>query len=176
MRRGLTRIDESWFSLKLEILFPILIDTVSNSHCEISSQLVFSRNLADLYTRFSCLSSSTSLFRLLSNGKKSQDDGPCCYSVRPSKKSVPTRGVPVGLLSVFFGMFIIRIWGDRRTGWLCALLCGSLGIMLVLSRYVHCESEDHNEYRQVFPHDAETVSQGSVLISESVYHPKPPDV
>jgi hypothetical protein len=105
------------------------------------------------------LSSPSTFSRLLSDGQQSQNNRPGCYALGPSKESVPTWRVPLGVFSVFIGLIVMRFRGDSRRGWLSALLCGLGGGALVLNGYVGCESENHSKYRQVFPHNRKSVTQ-----------------
>jgi IS1 family transposase len=52
---------------------------------------------------------------------------------------------------------VIMRYGGGRAGWLCALLCGLSGGALILNGYVDCETGDHSQYRQIFPHDYKIV-------------------
>lgn len=63
----------------------------------------------------------------------------------------------MGFVLVSLGLIIMRYRGDDRIGWLCAMLCGLLGMALILGGYVNSQSENNNEGNQVFPHDPKIV-------------------
>ena len=103
------------------------------------------------------LSSLLSLVGLPANSHEGKNDGPCCRPVRPSKEAIPTWKVPFGVFCVALGMFIMNRWGNRRDGWICALVWCLAGGALILTGYVDCESKDYStEYRQTFQHKEES--------------------
>ena len=40
----------------------------------------------------------------------------------------------------------------------CGFLCAFLGGAFILTGNENCQPQNHNEYRQIFPHDAEIVT------------------
>jgi hypothetical protein len=99
-----------------------------------------------------------SLLGLFGDSHKSQKDSPRCHTLRPSQEPIPIWRAPVGLLHVLLGIVIMRR-GRGRIGWLRAMLCGLVGVALVLNGYVECESEDDSEYRNILPHNLIIVPQ-----------------
>ena len=125
---------------------------ISNYPCALSITTSF-------YTYLHRLGGLRAFLSLLSNSQKGQQNNPSCYAVRPSKESIPTWRVPLGFICVIWGMLIMRFYGDSCIGWWCALLFGVIGVTLILNGYIDCETGDHSEYRQIFPHNCKSVTQ-----------------
>jgi hypothetical protein len=103
--------------------------------------------------------SFSGLFGLIGYGNESQNDGPCCHTVRPSKQAIPTWRVPAGFVCVALGMLLIRFFGNSRVGTLSGWLCAILGGVLILNGYVDCQCNNHRDSNEVFPHDCKIVPQ-----------------
>jgi IS1 family transposase len=90
---------------------------------------------------------------------KSKENRPHCYSVRPSKESIPTWRVPLGVICVGIGVLIMCFCGGSPIGELGALACGSIGVMLILNGYIDCESgyNRNGKQYQITPHDVHIV-------------------
>jgi len=115
------------------------------------------------------LSGFLSLSGLFGNRHEGQENSPCCRSVGPSEKAVPTWEVPFGILYVFLGMLFVRFSGDSRLVKLCGFLCALLGGAFILDGYVDCKPAENSENRQIFQHDWKIVQQKLLTLSSFSY-------
>lgn len=127
-----------------------------------SSKLAFHNARLTLYMRNALLRGLcrfSGLFGLFGDGQQSQDNGPCCRPVWPSKEAVPTWSVPFGLLYVFLGMMFVRFSGNSTFVRVCGYLCALAGGAFILTGYEDCQCKDQSEYPQIFQHDPVIVPQ-----------------
>lgn len=93
---------------------------------------------------FSCLPG------LFSNRQQREQYRPGCYSLGPSKESIPTWQVPLGVLLAFIAIFCRGRWGDRPRGDLLTFFGALLAGALILLGYVDSAPEENYHPEKVF--------------------------
>lgn len=100
---------------------------------------------------------SSGFSRLLGYDNESEKQSPCLEAF-PTKESIPTWRVPLGLAYIAFGVFTV-MRGRERICWFLGMGCGILGVLFVLTGYIERGPNNEQNCRYVLQHDGKNVSQ-----------------
>ena len=101
----------------------------------------------------SSIRSAASLVGLFRDSHEGQENGPCCDSIGPTKDSIPTWQVPLGVLCAFVAIFIMGRWGHRVGVELSAFLLILAAGALLLTGYEDGPRENDGNGDRVFPRE-----------------------
>jgi IS1 family transposase len=132
------------------------INLANNQPWTILQGDVPARSLNSLFRGSNVLSKQASLF---SESQKSQENGPSCRPVGPSKEAIPTWRVAFGIFYVLLGMVGIRYSKGDAVVRLFGFLCGVLGGMFILNGYIDCQPNDKRESEPISSHNGTIVLQ-----------------
>jgi hypothetical protein len=117
-----------------------------------NKRLILDLNLMldNVNVRFRGARRSSGFVRLLGNRQEREQYRPILYSLGPTKESIPTWKVPLGVFLAFIAIFARGRWGDRTRVDLLTFVTALFAGALIFLGYEDGEPEDQHHSEKVF--------------------------